>query len=516
MKARIATAVEEGDLSLVPDLLACLWGPHPDSAEVADAVDELVRHMPVGALGNFEQGLRGWLRGQRFDLRPPPTALTRIQPDQVRELRRFGEAGNSLFGILAGHPNGFVREAAVGALAGVETGRELPFLILRLNDWAPQVRYRARVAVRARLHAGYGDAFIQCIELIERMGGWAQLDESELRGEIGRFLRSPENRPALVRAISSSEAPIRRAAYRELLAAPDADMVPVLARALQSTDAVLRHLTLRNVSRLPDSAPLRELLETMQGSPSGQVRAKGLRMLHRLDPAAVEARTEALLLDVSSAVRSLAIQWSGLDRTRLAVFYRRQLPEACDATLPGVIAGLGEMGDRTDAASLAPLVSHARIRIRRAAIRALVRVAPNEAIEPLLKALSDDTPGVSAESRRALAPLATRIGAARLIGVLEGSHTLHVRLNVLHLVAELPPWEGLPHLLETLRNPDSTLAEDAERHLSRWLNNPRGNMMQPSHFQLDAARAALRAHGRSLSDGLEDAIDFVLRTANPR
>ena len=65
--------------------------------------------------------------------------------------------------------NGFVREDAVKRLAKVATGEELPYLLLRLNDWVPQVRDAAREAVLARITPEYAPHFVTYLATFARL-----------------------------------------------------------------------------------------------------------------------------------------------------------------------------------------------------------------------------------------------------------------------------------------------------------------------------------------------------------
>src|SRR6185312_3917797 len=50
----------------------------------------------------------------------------------------------AVIGAASFHASGHVREAAVRLLDEVETGAELRFLLIRLNDWVPAVRSAAQ------------------------------------------------------------------------------------------------------------------------------------------------------------------------------------------------------------------------------------------------------------------------------------------------------------------------------------------------------------------------------------
>ena len=132
-------------LELVPLLLK--GGAVAD--EVARAMAEILTDQPARVFAQLEavrsQGGCECCRWGQW---------TTLRPDDVSAIARLSHAWAPL-GIMSYHPSGFVREAAVRALARRTDGREVPFLVLRVNDWVAEVRAVAPArAVRVRRDAG--------------------------------------------------------------------------------------------------------------------------------------------------------------------------------------------------------------------------------------------------------------------------------------------------------------------------------------------------------------------------
>jgi HEAT repeat protein len=54
----------------------------------------------------------------------------------------------------------YVRQAAVEALGKIESGAELPFLLMRVNDWVPNVRNLAAELLEKRVRPDYVPHFV--------------------------------------------------------------------------------------------------------------------------------------------------------------------------------------------------------------------------------------------------------------------------------------------------------------------------------------------------------------------
>src|SRR5687768_3502571 len=81
----------------------------------------------------------------------------------------IAELPTRAIGALSFHPSGRVRERAVKRLAATSGGLELPFLLIRLNDWVDVIARRAEEAVRARLLPAYAEEFVDQLPIVLRL-----------------------------------------------------------------------------------------------------------------------------------------------------------------------------------------------------------------------------------------------------------------------------------------------------------------------------------------------------------
>lgn len=65
---------------------------------------------------------------------------------QVRRVGGFGQQPHAwaILGFLTFHRDGHMRQSALQALGATENPKALLFILLRLNDWVPQVRDAAK------------------------------------------------------------------------------------------------------------------------------------------------------------------------------------------------------------------------------------------------------------------------------------------------------------------------------------------------------------------------------------
>lgn len=66
-------------------------------------------------------------------------AFYNIRPEQVQSIARDEATRTAVLGVLSNHHNGYVREEAVRLLSQVTDGSELPYLLVRQNDWVAPI-----------------------------------------------------------------------------------------------------------------------------------------------------------------------------------------------------------------------------------------------------------------------------------------------------------------------------------------------------------------------------------------
>ncbi|HEU4886890.1 MAG TPA: hypothetical protein VFV49_03315 [Thermoanaerobaculia bacterium] len=393
------------------------------------------------------------------------------------------------------HPSGFIREDAIERLAGWRNGRELRFLLLRVNDWVPQVRDAARTAVVARLTPGYAPHFARHLGLITRLQRSRRVDHSGLLRAISRLLATSVSRDALIQMMNDHRGETRRVILRILVESNPDDM-ELFRAMLRVDDPVIRLMAMR----LLPVAENRDALEVLFDDPAGSVRAQALLM------AADSPRLVSALLDRNANVRSVArhrLRDEGID---FAALYRNALNSDRAAA---AIAGLSETGIRADVESIAPFLSHPRSTVRRAAIRAVMALGGDDYVDRVTELLCDRSRGVSSQARRSLMPHGSSMQAAKLWEMYESASEDHVWRNLLALMTALPKWESITLYVRATQDRAEARADLARRHVAQWNTFFNRRSSVPNARQLEALDTALSES--SLDAGTVTVVRFGMR-----
>ncbi|WUH91104.1 hypothetical protein OG900_13980 [Streptomyces sp. NBC_00433] len=308
--------------------------------------------------------------------------------------------GTDVLGLLLRSfaPDGHVREAAVESLAGCGGPAAVAGLALRSADWVDAVRARATAALLVR---SAPEEVAAAVRVLLRLAGRSRTG-GLLTDYRGLLCRLPHRR-AVRALVVDADCAARRFGVALALELGEYARGDLLRTALRDRDQVCRTLCAQRLLDLDADQAGRLLLAR-----DAAVRELAVAAL----PADVPAtRLVAPLADRARMVRATA-RWQLYGRGEPpAAVYRRQLGRAGRSTpvrlVAGLAAGLGECGDAADVPALMRLLDQRRSSpplVRRAAVRAVGRLAPRDDLVGLLGPLAmDPDPGAAREVFEALA-----------------------------------------------------------------------------------------------------------------
>lgn len=338
--------------------------------------------------------------------------------------------------ISSMHRSGFIREEAVRRLAGIRTGEELPFLLIRSADWVEQVRKAATQAIRERLVGDYVPTFVDNLVLLE--GESFEIGRAtHLSPAIEGFLNSSEALSQLLRGLKHVDRGVRRAAARRALGSGQAALT-LLDSALTQDDVVVAQGVARSAIEEVSDEDRESLLKRLFDHPFGRIRQIALMARLRFFPESSEV-LERALFDRQAGVRDIARSALAKEGIDVAQRYKEALTEKPYIAL----LGLGESGASADAQLAVPFIDSDQTKIRRAAARAISLLDPVGHKDALLQTFNDSSPGVSRAATQGLERARPPGIADALWGVLRSSQHEHHRKYAITLLTHSDRWTML-------------------------------------------------------------------------
>lgn len=387
--ARIALIAEAGGVRSLPELLPFLPPEAhrlgPEAARAARAA--LERCSPLELVW-FDQWCRqGWLpRG------PEAATWHGLQLHSVC----WGHEYAGVVALASLHRDGFVRERAVRLLADFDDGFELPYLVMRTNDWVAEVQGAAIEAASRRVVPSYAKHWLRSLGLLERLRGAQrrQTDLTRLCMRVDELLTRHEARSDLAEILATGALALRRASLRIVLSLPRDEGEAMLVAASGDPDPVLATAAARALLERAEHASIEVVSAAVAHAlvhPLATVRTLALETaLRRALPMAVAA-LESATFDDARSIRELARhELSKRDSTTdLAPAYRRavEVGEGRERTI--AVEGLAEIGSREDVPLFLRLFTDPNARVRAAAIVGIGRCDGSNHLDELEAALGD-------------------------------------------------------------------------------------------------------------------------------
>jgi len=497
-----------GEVLVIPYLTAFLLNRQIAVREAAArTIKRLMAGLTPVELMRLDEAFRrcwsyGWGSSEWPDLKPAAIKQLWQLPDAI-----------SIVGITSFHGSGYIRDAAAKELAGVSDGSELPFLLIRLNDWVGAVRESAAAAVWHRIRPEYAAHFLQNFQLIYRLRSCQRGRHENIMMAVTTLLQEPEAVSVLRSGILSGDSWLRRAAFQLALATQSENGLALIRETWKVADPVMRLQFARQALAHLDDDELLLVLPGLVQDRFMPVRCEALEVYARRFPKEAPAVLTDALLDPHVSVRATARYWIKAQNPEsdFAGFYRKALEDACLVRKRAAILGLGETGTAADAERVLGFNDIPVVKIRKAVIRTLAALDGDRQVPRFIIALTGREPGISNEAARALAG---RTGAVldELHGLFRSRTEPHLRKNLFKLLMKLPFWTRGIFLFETLRDQDERIVEMGRSGLRIWLARSRNMPSPPGESDVRQLAAALKASSGMFSPCDIREFEFLLQT----
>ncbi|SEO78385.1 HEAT repeat domain-containing protein [Paenibacillus sp. OK076] len=449
----------------IPAIIRMMDNRHSAIIQAAEqAVATLLAVCPLTELVWLNEHVREW--------RPSPLEWKK---SVEREMRTMDLASATRLSVLTMHWSGYIREAAVRKMIENDQPYTFPYLLLRLNDWVPEIRDLAKLALERKRKPEYAKLWMENIILVERLRICGRDLFEEWIESIHNLLRQKECRYVIHSARVSPDAYIRRLAFRISIEENGTDNGMIIEQALRDDDPSIRRWAAWQVDGILSGQNLKEALLRMQQDSIPSIRRESLASLATMFPEDAKEIIADRLLDPDLSVRDTARrhgkQWM---KGSYAEWYLDMIWSEERGHLAAAIAGLGETGEKADAEVVFDYAQHSVVAVRKAVIRGLTRLNPSSYGPYFINMLQDPQPGISREACRALRRhphLIPPDEVAELLG--DKAAKPHVIRNVLRIISVMDRWTQLGLLLRLLPTAQPEWVKHTLlRQLHNWVEFP--------------------------------------------
>ncbi|MBI5364942.1 MAG: hypothetical protein HZA53_17320 [Planctomycetes bacterium] len=508
------------------DALALTADPMPEvRAIVGPVVGPLILELGPLVFEREMQTLRGRLPGglQERDASDVERALGKI----LRLAAGKPFTVDPVAAIAGFHGNGRVREAAVMAMERCTDGDEIPFLLMRTNDWVEPIASAATRAVLARVDAVHAKHFARALPVLCALRWRSRTRGARFLEAIERLWSTPQGAAALIDVLESNSDPLRRACAFDCVIRTEAVRDEAIQLGLLDVDPRLRRTAAQLALGSTPETSLDALVDRLVVDRTVPIRLLGLRASWERLPVDRQVPLATGLLDANRSVRELAL-WHARRRDPgfdARVFYRNEFAHPNPRTRRSAILGFADVANEEDGDVLIAAFfdgpdreegeskQEAGRSPERAAIEALGRVNAERHADRLTQLLASDLPCVSSSARRAFEHGRTSPTAVELAGLLRATPYAHVAANALRLERQLVKWDALFVVLTALDRPDPKLRERASQCIHDWLRAQNKSFLAPPPGRIDALKQLLTRTRSMLAEHEGKELDVALEVA---
>jgi hypothetical protein len=501
---------ESGEPAVIPEILYLIFSKEKTISQTAAmTIDHLLKCLSAKDLIWFDQ----YFRQQTTRWAHYSSDWNNLKAAKINFFSKFPGFQLSLLGLLSIHSNGHIREEALKRLNLIEDGREIPFILLRLNDWVDQVKAEASKAMEKRITQKNAKYFLSNIYLISALARYHRHDHSSFIGSIHTLIRNRELQDTVRQALLCNDLHTRRECYKIALKSDKSFLTEVVKQGIEDSDVIIRNCVIKSLRSISDHDLLKKYLEILESDPFMPNRREVLNLYIELFPEISKKKLLNALFDQHPSIRYDARYYlSKLSKHDFGGIYREAVKNPDGRNINGIISGLGETGEANDASLITMYTKNRAAKTRKVSIKAIAKLSPENYRTLFLSLIKDDSPRVSREAMSALLRCRYQVIIPELWESVGRSDKIHIARNILFIISKFSKWESISYFIAALTMPSDNLREIANDYLNRWLTNFNRSFTKPTSDQRKKIEHLINLHSKEIGDKRLKAIMFNLKT----
>ncbi|MDP4143374.1 MAG: hypothetical protein Q8936_02660 [Bacillota bacterium] len=435
-----------------------------------------------------------------------------LEADGLNEFKKFHKYKYLIFGLASLHRNGYVRERAVMELGGLNTGKELLYLTLRINDWVEEIAKLSEKYLTNRISFYSGNSFIELLPLIYHMGLGGRRNHSKLMEKIEITLKNKQNINMLEYYVDSGDRYLRRACYELICDINRNSYIPVINMGLKNPDTVVQRRAIKLIFSKINEANANSFYILIKSEKRSSVRRYAPYILGYCKNLDVIEELKGFLLDNNKSIREKARYYLRKEGYSDFISFYREALYNNEKSIYAAIFGIGEVGTREDAVILEKYFDIKDIKIRKAVLSVLRKLDGEGYQDLFLKNLSSILPGISKEARKALEVSISTIDEEKLWQIIKlDIIPEHVFQNILYLFRKMPKWMSIIQFLRLLKLNNDQVNELVNCELLDWIYAFNRSFTKPSEQEISLIKEYYGTNKNKIDEQIQKHIEELIK-----
>lgn len=506
----ILNQIDNNNINVIPD---CFWILLSDNSRIKERI--------VQSLTNLVNSLTGSQLVQLDSIFRERTSLdwtydwSRENPERFLNSEMCVQEKVVILGLASFHPNGYFREKAINTLSSLETGLELPFLFIRLNDWVEEVRLATKKAIIKRINSENAKEIVNCLPLIFHLKQCKRDNHDQIIKMVLSCLASPEAKNEVINGFGHHDPKVRSLCFEIAFEAgfidkKTIDKKTIIRYLMKEPLSYIRSRTFQKIQASINYEEFQEIKQWLLNEKSSSLKVLGLEMFYKFAPSECIEELENAVLDESLQVRETArFLLRKLNQFDFPSFYRSSILKS--EKLYGAIMGLGEVGGASDVILIERFLDADKPQLVRATMRSLAKLDFAKYKGHFISLLLDLRPGISKEAKKLLIKNITKSDAEIIHQTYLESNQLHIKKNCAVLLCSIGKWDSLGYILEFCASSNDKIKQIGNLELTKWIMGYNRSFTSPNKEQLAFINQAINKFGNSLQEREREFIEFNLK-----
>ncbi len=406
---------------------------------------------------------------------------------------------------LSKSPNGYERERAIKKMIEKSNSIFLDALLVRVNDWVPQIRKLAKQGVADLMKDTNIDTFVSSLDKILLLKKKGREDHSELVGQLCHFVLREEKEGKLIQNVKLLSGDLARASYELLEQKMSA--VDLIKLVLSSRDIVLIRRGSALISQLNDN-DFEQLFPELIASRYSYPRCIALQIGMRKFPERIKSNFISMLLDDSADIRLVSINFFKTNSVDIRKFYLDQLSTSSKSKITtNALLGLAYAKCSDCIETVNSYLTSPLVRVREAALRAIYALTPSDSLTILLNAILDDSPRVSKVASLLILKSEKKPSFNEFVKVFELAKKDYSINGLMQLAYFSSKWDVLLLILKFYK----ISPEIYKKELKRWVSGFNIRQELPTQEHISEIRSLLGSISGNIDEQILNSLRFTLR-----
>ena len=492
-------ALNEGDLSRIPWIF-CVFSERDTASKqiAARALSSELEHMGFDEIIRVDEKMRKTTSMEwRINWRKQEIE------DFFTVTMSYAER-RAIIIFASFNPNGFIREKAVRLMKDYDN--TLSYIILRQNDWVLQVRQAASESFDEKLQKLSSGELVKALPYAEKLKWSNRGSHGEYTKRFFERLTSIDHRSDLMNGLQSCYVRTRRICINALFESENPYTHLALKHLEQESDPFLRSMLFRKLCF--HKVQLDEAARFLLRDKFPVNRILALQYLCDTGSEDIEEIAVPLILDRNAAVRGLACDI--LQERRSSIDFRSFYTAALGEHPAAAIAGLGEIGQKSDTQHIDIYLTDNRVTVVRSVLISLMKLDMEKYKETVLGMLNDNRIGIVKTAQQLI--LIYNIQDYGFVQkIFWNTPYEYTKIKCAVILFSASKWSSLIYMLETLSCDVESVQNLTFQAINKWLYRFNRSFVQISVQQMERIDNLLESPNNNLPESIKRGLLFVLR-----